>query len=171
MRRRVFDVWRRGELLRFMSAFMGAFMDGFMGRLVDRFMSGFMVGRRLEVMQLRLDRHRVISRMRGPSGLRGGLTKALDFGHCLPEIAQAAIAQRRLGRLGILGFCARPLGGFRLHLADRFLEGQSLARDIRLVERRLNAAQLTDQRGTRTVIQRATVLARILVESADGSRD
>ena len=109
--------------------------------------------------------------MCGAFGFRGRLAKALDFGHRLAEIAQATIAQRGLGRLGILNFCPRPLGGFRLDLADRFLKSQSLARDIGLVERGLDTAQLADQRGARTVIQRATVFARVLVESADGSRD
>ena len=120
-------------------------------------------------MRLGLGRHRLIRCLCGAPGFGGRLTKALDFGHRLAEIAQAPIAQRGLGRLGLLNVRPRPLGSFRLDLADGFLERQSLARDVGLVERGLHAAQLADQRGARPIIERAAVLARVLVEPADGA--
>src|SRR5262249_51884013 len=59
---------------------------------------------------------------------------------------------------------ARRLG---LDLADRLLEREPLARDVRFRERRLHAAQLRHQGGARALVQGATRLAGALVETGD----
>ena len=47
------------------------------------------------------------------------------------------------------------MGGFRLNLAYGLFQRQPLAGDFGFGERRLNAAQLGDQRGAGALIQRA----------------
>src|SRR5262249_11844874 len=72
----------------------------------------------------------------------------------------AAVDPLALGRR-IEARLARRLG---LDLADGLLEGEALARDVRLRQRRLHAAQLRHPRGARALVTRATGLAGALVE-------
>ena len=143
--------------------------------------------RRLEIVRRRLFRrgrvHRrrqrlgvgdmLVGRTRGPVGLGGALAQAFGLGHGLAEIAQGLIAQRGAGRrrdsLRLLRL--RVGDGLGLDPADRLFERQPLARDLVLVERRIDAAQLIDQRRTRALVQSAAVLAGIAVETADGAGD
>src|SRR5207253_9179224 len=82
------------------------------------------------------------------------------------ELRLTDFGRRRLaGRLGEL---ARRLG---LHLADRFLEREPLARDVRLVERRRHPAQLRQQGRARALVERTAVLAAVLFETGDGAGD
>jgi hypothetical protein len=60
-------------------------------------------------------------------------------------------------------------GGFRLYLADGFLKRKALARDIRLVERRLDPAQLREQCRARTLIKGTAILAVVLLETGDSA--
>jgi hypothetical protein len=62
-------------------------------------------------------------------------------------------------------------GGLGLDLADRFLERQPLAGDVRLVQRRRDAAQLRQQRRPGALIERAPILAAVLFETSDGAGD
>ena len=75
----------------------------------------------------------------------------------------AAIDPLALGRR-IEARLARGLG---LDLADRLLEPEPFARDVRLGERRHDAAQLRHQRGARALVERAPGLAGALVETGD----
>jgi len=54
---------------------------------------------------------------------------------------------------------------FGLDLADRFLEREALAGDVRLVQRRRDPAQLRQQRGARPLVERTAVLAVVLLET------
>ncbi len=66
---------------------------------------------------------------------------------------------------------AGAAGGFCLDLADRLLEGEPLARDLGLLKRRLDPAQLRNQGGPRPLIKRAASLAGIPVESGNSAQD
>jgi hypothetical protein len=110
--------------------------------------------------------HGLICCVRGPFGLRRCTTEALRLGDSLAEITQAAVAQRRLFRLR--GVSAHALRRFGFNLADRFFKRQPLAGDVRFLKRRLNAAQLADERHARAIVQGAPVLACILIQAADG---
>src|SRR5262249_34831710 len=55
---------------------------------------------------------------------------------------------------------AGALGGLRLDLADGLFERQALAGDLGLAERRIDAAQLLDQRGAGPLIERTAGPAR-----------
>ena len=76
------------------------------------------------------------------SSFRRGTPETLGLGNRFAEISQAAVAERRLGKVIVVNVDPRPFGGFRFHLADRFLERQSFARYIGFVQRRLHTAQL-----------------------------
>ena len=92
-------------------------------------------------------------------------------------LRRGRLRRRDLERIGGLGAIDPPALGRRvearlarrlgLDLADRLLEGEPLARDIRLRQRRLHAAQLRHQCGTRTLVQGATGLAGTLVETGN----
>jgi hypothetical protein len=77
------------------------------------------------------------------------------------------IAQRLCRRSLAVGIRARTLGGFAFDRTDRFFQRQPLARDFGFLKRRIDAAQLIDQRGTRAVVQRTAIFARVLVETRD----
>jgi hypothetical protein len=64
---------------------------------------------------------------------------------------------RRFGPRRLVGTLGGALALYRLglDLAHRFLEREAFAGDIGLAQRRLDAAQLRDQRGARPLIQRA----------------
>ncbi len=124
--------------------------------------------------------HIVVGGVRRTIGLRRRAAQAFGFGHRVAETAQTLVAQRMavgfrlLSSLPVLIGCrlgAHALGGFRFQPADRVFQRQTLAGDIGFVERRFDTAQLVDQRRTRALIKRATVLARILVEACDGAGD
>ena len=67
---------------------------------------------------------------------------------------------------------AGALSGFRFDLAHGFFQRQPLAGDFGFGKRRLNAAQLCDQRGARPLIERTAALAwSIGVQACDGARD
>jgi hypothetical protein len=91
--------------------------------------------------------------VRSASGLRRRTAEALGLGNGLAEIAQATVAQRRLFGLWSVG--AHALRRFGFNLADRFFKRQPLAGDVGFLKRRLNAAQLVDERHARAVIQGA----------------
>jgi hypothetical protein len=93
----------------------------------------------------------------------------LGPGDGVAEIAQAMVAQRRL--FGLRRRFRAALGCFRFEAADRFFQRQTLARDVAFLKRRIDAAQLIDQSRARTLIQRAAVLARVLVEACYGAGD
>src|SRR3974390_163156 len=91
--------------------------------------------------------HRLVGCLRRTFGFGGGAAEPLSFGDGFTKIAQAPVAERRrlndlrprLGlRLRRVG--AWALGRLRLDLADRFLKTQPFARNVGLVERRLNSA-------------------------------
>ena len=69
-------------------------------------------------------------------------------------------------RCGLLRLGARAAGRFGFDLADRFLERQALARDFGFLQRRIDTAQLRDQRGARPLIERTPVLAGVLSSPA-----
>jgi hypothetical protein len=116
-----------------------------------------------------LNGHRLICCVRRTFGLRRRTTEALGLGNGLAEIAQTTIAQRRL--FGLRSFGAHALRRFSFNLADRFFKRQPFARDVGFLKRRLDAAQLVDERHARAVIQGAPVLACISVQAADGPGD
>src|SRR5450759_3342322 len=135
--------------------------------------------RRLEVMLSRrqpviaarwrmIAGHRLVELVRRTIGLGRGVTQAFGIGHRVTEAAQALVRDgwRRLGR-----FRARALDRLRLDLADRLLQRQPLARDVGFLERRLDAAQLVDQRAARALVQRTADFARVLVEAVNGACD
>ena len=67
---------------------------------------------------------------------------------------------------------SRALGGFGFDLADGLFQRQPLAGDFGFVKRRLNAAQLRDQRGAGPLIERTAALAwGIGVQAGDGAGD
>ena len=67
---------------------------------------------------------------------------------------------------------AGALGGFRFDLAYGLFQRQPLAGDFGFGKRRLNAAQLRDQRGASPLIERTAALAwSIGVQAGDGARD
>src|SRR5207253_2484745 len=66
---------------------------------------------------------------------------------------------------------AQPARGFRFDLADRFLQSETLAGDLRFGERRVHVAQLADQRRARALVKQASSLAGILLEAGDGLAD
>src|SRR6185312_14856870 len=143
--------------------------------------------RRLEITRLRFLRrghfHRrrqrrgvgdvFVGRACGPVGLGGALPQALGLGHGLTEIAQGLIAQRGTGRRrdGLRLFWLGVGDGLGLDPPDRLFQRQALAGDLVLVERRIDPAQLIDQRRPRALVQSATVLAGIAVQTADGAGD
>jgi hypothetical protein len=106
-----------------------------------------------------------------PPRLRRGTPETLGFGNGFAEIPQAAVAKRRLGKIILVNVDADSLGRFRFHLADCFLKRQTFPRYVGFVQSRLNATQLGNQRGTRTVIKRAAVLARVFIKTANGAVD
>src|SRR5262249_50222385 len=59
-------------------------------------------------------------------------------------------------------------GGSRLAFADRLLERETLARDLRLGERRIHVAQLIDKRAPRALVEHPPRLSRVLFEAGDG---
>jgi len=73
----------------------------------------------------------------------------------------------RLAGLGLADLGRRRLarrldelpGRFGLHLANRFLERQALAGNVRFVQRRRHPAQLRQQRRARAFVERAAILA------------
>src|SRR5581483_6801618 len=106
--------------------------------------------------------HRVIDLARTAARLGGGAAQALGLGDGLAEAAQALIGQRRralLRRRCARLIVARALGRLGLDLADRLLERKALAGDVGFVERRLDAAQLIDQRRAGALVEHAAVLA------------
>ena len=106
--------------------------------------------------------------MRSAVGLVRGVTETLGLGHHGAEAAQTLVGQRGARLLLRLRLALR---GFRLDLADRLFQRQPLAGDVGFVERRIDAAQLADQRGARALIQRTADFAGVLVETGDGARD
>ena len=84
----------------------------------------------------------------------------------IPARRRSGPRRQRLARL-----LAGAAGGFRLDLADRFFQREPFAGDLRLIQRRHNAAQLRHQRRARPLIERAPVLAGVLVEPFDGAKD
>ena len=101
-------------------------------------------------MRLGFSGHCLVGGMGCSLGLRRGTPEALGLSDGFSEIAKTAVAERRLAGFGRIR--PRPLGCFRLHLADRLLQRQSLARDIGLVQRGDDATQLANERGTRAVV-------------------
>ena len=63
------------------------------------------------------------------------------------------------------------LGLIRFNAPDRIFESEPLAGDLRLVERRLNAAQLRDQGAAGALIKQPAVLAGIALKTANGAID
>ncbi len=93
---------------------------------------------------------------RGTHRRRGGRSRGA------PERVAAAGARRFPGALGGLG----------LDLAHGFFQRQPLAGDFGFAQRRLDAAQLRDQRGARPLIKRAAALAGGTgVQSGNGAGD
>ena len=88
------------------------------------------------------------------------------FGRRLPLLGLAQPGRRHLAR----GLHELP-GRFRLHLADRFLEREALARNVGFIERRRDAAQLREQGRARAVVDDAAVLAGVLFKRADRAGD
>src|SRR5215212_918079 len=80
---------------------------------------------------------------------------------------------RRNARQGILArrLHAQEAGRVGLNLANCLLEPEALAGDLRLGERRIHVAQLTDQGGAGALVQHASRLAGILLETSDGLAD
>ena len=115
--------------------------------------------------------HGLVDLARRCVGLRRGAAEALGFGDGLAEAAQALVGQRRPRRRRRRLVLARALGGVGLDLADRLFEREAFARDVGFVERRLDAAQLIDQRGARALVEHAAVLAGVLFEPGDGAGD
>ena len=83
-------------------------------------------------------------------------------------------AARRGGAAG--GCCGRvgarsaiAARGLRLDLADRLFEREPLAGDFGFLQRRIDAAQLRDQRRARPLIERTAGLAGVLFETGDGA--
>jgi hypothetical protein len=67
---------------------------------------------------------------------------------------------------------AGALGCFRFHFADRLFQGQPLAGDFGLAQRRLHAAQLRDQGSAGPLVERTAALAgSIGVQSGNGAGD
>jgi hypothetical protein len=98
-----------------------------------------------------------------PPGLGRSASETLGLSHGFPEITKAAVAERRLDGFGNIR--TSPLGCFRFNLADRLLQRQSLSRDIGLVQRRLDAPQLANERGARAIVKRAAIFARAPIEA------
>ena len=112
-------------------------------------------------------RHRLIEFSRRTIGLGRGVTQALGICHRLAEATQALICQRRrLGRIGTL-----TLDRLNLDFADRLFQRQPFACDVGFVERRLDTAQLVDQRTARPLVKRTAVLAGVFLEAGDGAGD
>ena len=116
-----------------------------------------------------LARHRVVGGVCRTIGFRRGIAEALGLFHRVAEIAQALVAQRGPLLLRLGDRIARALGRLGLDLSDRFLQRQPLLGDVGFLERRLGVAQLIDQRAARALVQRAAVLAGVLLEAADGA--
>src|SRR5262249_6383406 len=64
-----------------------------------------------------------------------------------------------------------PPRRLRLDLADRLLERQALARDVRLAQSRRRATQLIDQCRAGTFVERTTCLAGVLLETGNRAGD
>ena len=116
-------------------------------------------------------RHGVICCMGSAFGLGHRASQTLGFSNGFPKIPQAPVTERCLTMLRLLDVRARPFGCFRLNLADCLLQRQALARNVRLVERRHDTAQLGHQRSARAVIQGAAILAGVLVQAANRALD
>ena len=78
-----------------------------------------------------------------------------------------AIAQRGFSGLQFRSLDAHALRRFSFDLADRLLKRQPLAGDVALLKRRLDAAQLTDERNPRAVVQSAAVLACVFIQATN----
>ena len=84
---------------------------------------------------------------------------------------RARFDRAEFGRPGLARCFDELTCRFSLDLADRFLEREALAGDVRLVERRRDPAQLRKQGGTRPFVERTAVLAVVLFETGDGAGD
>ena len=77
---------------------------------------------------------------------------------------------RRRGR-GCRSLGARTTRRFGFDLADGFFQRQTLARDFRLFQRRVDSTQLRNQRRARPIIERTASLAGVPIEPGDSARD
>jgi len=98
-----------------------------------------------------------------PSGRLGGL--------CHSQDAQNALYHS--GSFGWFGldavdFCEPILD---LDHADCIFKRQPLASDVTIIEWRVQAVQLVDQRRARTIVERAAGLGGIPIETRDGGRE
>src|SRR5690606_21178142 len=121
-----------------------------------------LIGQRGGVLRRTRARHARRRRRHGRR-LPGGL---LPAGRRRRRGGPLVAARRLLGRrgCGFGGRCVNPrtAGGLGLDLTDRFLERQTLARDVRFAQGWHHAAQLRDQRGAGPLVQRTASLTGIL---------
>jgi hypothetical protein len=117
-------------------------------------------------------RRRRRSRTR-PGGLvcrrgRGGWRRRIGgTSACATQCIARALKSRRHARS-----LAAALGGLGFDLSNRLFQRQPLAGDFGFAQGRLHAAQLGDQSGTRTLVERAPALAgRTGIQSGDGASD
>ena len=86
--------------------------------------------------------------------------------------AESVAAARGTAAAGRPDCLAGALGGFRFDLAHGLFQRQPLAGDFGFGKRRLNAAQLRDQRGAGPLIERTAALAwSIGVQAGDSACD
>jgi hypothetical protein len=126
--------------------FLFVFLPGFVPLFRRAVATGFLGGRRGAAL------HVIVSRARRTAGFGAGLAETLRLGHRVAEVAQALIAQRRAGFVRLRCFRPAAPGGLDFELADRFLERQALAGDVRLIERRIDATQLVHQCRARPLV-------------------
>jgi hypothetical protein len=109
-------------------------------------------------------------------GARAGFTKSFGFGHRFAEPFQSLIGERRPRRRDWRLIFRRllrvaRLGLIRFNPPDRIFESEPLAGDLRLVERRLNAAQLRNQGAAGALVKQPAILAGIALKTANGAID